>query len=95
VAANWTSATPTNKLSLGGATLMMTIIPIEKLKSMLMISRPAKSRNFSIVIYGILGWGMVINAAMGRWRHRSVASGGFDEMENINKIICQNISKQL
>jgi len=32
---------------------------------------------------------------MERWRRRSVAIGGFDEMENINKIICQNISKQL
>jgi len=37
---------------------MMTIIPAEKLKSMLMISRPAKSRNFGIVIYGILEGGV-------------------------------------
>lgn len=31
---------------------------------------------------------------MGNGR-KSVAIGGFDEKENINKIICQNISKQL
>lgn len=71
---------------------------------MLMIFRPAKSRNFLIVIYGIVDCGLGKNAVQGpvtgdwwQWGNgrKSVAIGGFDEKENINKIICQNISKQL